>query len=172
MAVALSWVHTIWLASLIGLVLMAVFGTHAVRRQAGDVFLMRAVGLMAVGLLIVPLVGLLTLLAWWLKTWRSERLRPTLVFLSEHVPMFAMVAASLGLSVYLEDRAKWPYMLAFAAAMAFTLATVFPFYRWAYPVMKCALLQASHRALRTGTAVLVIAMLVLATGGVWAYVHP
>src|SRR5215470_17096064 len=101
MAVALSWVHMIWLASLIGLVLMAVFGTHAVRRQASDVFLMRAVGLMAVGLLIVPLVGLFTLLAWWLKTWRSERLRPTLVFLSEHVPMFAMVAASLGLSVYL-----------------------------------------------------------------------
>jgi hypothetical protein len=105
MAVAGSWIHAIWIASLIGLLLMTIFGTDAVRRQAGDVFLMRAVGLMAVGLLIVPLVGLLTLLAWWLKTWRSERLRPALVFLMEHMPMFAMVAASLSLSlsVYLED---------------------------------------------------------------------
>jgi hypothetical protein len=37
-AVAGSWVHVIWIASLIGLVLMLVFGTEAVRRQAGSSF--------------------------------------------------------------------------------------------------------------------------------------
>src|SRR5262249_20288888 len=172
MMVAGSWIHAIWIASLIGVLLMTIFGTDAVRRQASDGYFMRALGMMAVGLLMLPLGVLLTMLAWWLKTWRSERLRPALVFLMEYVPMFAMGTASIGLCVYLEDRAKWPYMLAFAAAMTFTLATVFPFYRWAYPVMKCALLQANNHALRTGTTVLAIVMLVLASGGVWAFVNP
>ena len=117
----------------------------------------------------MPLFGLLTLLAWWLKTWRSERLRPALVFLSEYVPMFAIGAASIGLSVYLEELFKWPNMLAFAAAMAFMFAIVFPWYRWAYPLIVRALLQASHGALRTGVAVLAIVVTMLATGGVWAF---
>ena len=91
MAVVGSWVHAIWIASLVGLVLMLVFGTETVRRQAGDVVLVQTLGLLAVGLLMLRLAGLLALLAWWLKTWRSERLRPALVFLIEHVPTFAMM---------------------------------------------------------------------------------
>jgi hypothetical protein len=149
---------------------MAVFGTEGVRRQAGDVYLVRALGLMAVGLLMLPLGVLLTFLAWWLKTWRSERLRPALVFLIEYVPMFAIGAACIGLSVYLEERFKWPNMIAFAAAIAFMFAIVFPWYRCAYPLIVRALLQASHSALRTGVAVLAIVVTVLATGGVWAFV--
>ena len=116
----------------------------------------------------MPLFGLLTLLAWWLKTWRSERLRPALVFLIEYVPMFAIGAASIGLCVYLEERFKWS--IAFAAAMAFMFAIVIPWYRWAYPLIVRALLQASRGALRAGVAVLGIVVTVLATGGVWAFV--
>src|SRR5262245_23823608 len=33
-----SWVHVIWIASIIGLALMLVFGTEAIRRQAGEVY--------------------------------------------------------------------------------------------------------------------------------------
>jgi hypothetical protein len=29
------------------------------------------------------LAGFLTLTAWWLETWRGERLRPALIFLNE-----------------------------------------------------------------------------------------
>jgi hypothetical protein len=93
-AVAGSWVHVIWIASLIGLVLMLVFGTEAVRRQAGEVYVMRTLGLLAVVLLVMPLAWFLKLLVWWLKTWNGERLRPALVFLTEHVPLFAMLAAT------------------------------------------------------------------------------
>jgi hypothetical protein len=51
MMVAGSWIHAIWIASLIGVLLMTIFGTDAVRRQASDVYFMRALGMMAVGLL-------------------------------------------------------------------------------------------------------------------------
>jgi hypothetical protein len=54
-AVAGSWVHVIWIASLIGLVLMLVFGTEAVRRQAREVYVVRTLGLLAVVLLVIPL---------------------------------------------------------------------------------------------------------------------
>jgi hypothetical protein len=40
-AVAGSWVHVIWIASLIGLVLMLVFGTEAVQCQAFEVLVVR-----------------------------------------------------------------------------------------------------------------------------------
>jgi hypothetical protein len=36
------------------------------------------------------------------------------MFLTEHVPLFAMLAATFGVSVYLENHFKWPNMLAFA----------------------------------------------------------
>jgi hypothetical protein len=55
-------------------------------------------------LAIVAATVLFTFIAWWLKTWRGERLRPALVFLNKHVPGFAMMAVCIGLSAYLEHR--------------------------------------------------------------------
>ena len=79
-------------------------GSEAVRRQAGDVYLVRTLALVAVALVIVVATALFTFIAWWLKTWRGERLRPALVFLNKHVPGFAMMAVCIGLSAYLEHR--------------------------------------------------------------------
>jgi hypothetical protein len=107
-----------------------------VRRQAGEVIVVRTLGLLAVVLLVMPLAWFLKLLAWWLKTWRSERLRPVLVLLNEHVPLFAMLAATISLSVYLEKYLKWPNMLARAAASVLMLAICFPWWRWAHPAIE------------------------------------
>jgi len=170
-AAAGKWVHAVWIASLIGLVLMMVSGSEDMRRQAGDVYVLRFFGLVAVALLVVPIAGLVAFVGWWLKTWRSERLRPALIFLTEGVPWLAMMAG-IGLAVYLEDLFKWPSLLTFAATWIMALAIGIPWWRWAYPAIERALLQASRGALRAGVAALAIAMTLLATGGVWAYVYP
>jgi hypothetical protein len=63
---------------------LAMFAPQRSGRRSGRAIL-------AVVLLMVPLAWLLKLVAWCLKTWRDERLRPTLEFLIEEVP-FAMWA--------------------------------------------------------------------------------
>src|SRR5262245_39805811 len=116
--------------------------------------------------------GLFAFAAWWLKTWRGERLRPALLFLSQGVPWLAMMAASMGLIMYLENRLKWPSLVASAAACVVPFAIIAPWYRWAHPAIVRVLMQASHGALRASVAVLAIALSILATGEVWAYVNP
>src|SRR5262245_34977458 len=69
-AVVGSWVHVVWIASIIGLALMLVFGTEAVRRQAGEVYVVRALGLLAAVFLLVPLACLFKFLVWWLSWMR------------------------------------------------------------------------------------------------------
>jgi hypothetical protein len=170
--VAGSWVHVIWIASLIGLVLMFVFGTEAVRRQAGEVLVVRTFGLLAVVLLVVPITCFLKLLAWWLKTWRDERLRPALVFLSRHVLWLGMAAGAIATNVYLENHLKWPMLLAYAAAMVAMYAICIPWWLWAYPAIERTILRSSRGRLRAGVAMFAVALTVLATGGVWAYVTP
>jgi hypothetical protein len=165
-AAAGTWVHVTWIASLIGLVLMLVFGTEAVRRLAGEVIVVRTLGLLAVVLLVMPLAWFLKLLVWWLRTWRSDRLRPALVFLTEHVPLFAMLAATIGLSVYLEKHFRWPHMLALAGASVLMFAIGIPWSRWVHPAIERTLLRASNSALKVGVAVLAMVVTVLATGGV------
>jgi hypothetical protein len=54
-------------------------------------------------MVMIGVAGLLKLTAWWLKTWRGERLRPALIFLTEHVPWFAIVPVGFGLSKYTEE---------------------------------------------------------------------
>jgi hypothetical protein len=124
----------------------------------------------AVALIIIAIAGLLAFSAWWLRTWRNERLRSALIFLAEHVPWFAMTIAGIGLSIYLEDHFKWPTLLAIATTLAVTFAIGIPWWRWLYPAIERALLRASHGALRAGVAVLAIAVTVLVAGGVWAHV--
>jgi hypothetical protein len=112
-AVAGGWVHAVWIVSLIALILIFVFGSEALRRQASDIYLVRTLGLLAAGFAMMAIAGLLAFVAWWLKTWRNERLRPALIFLIKHVLGFAIMAACIGPSVYLEDRFKWPWLLAY-----------------------------------------------------------
>jgi hypothetical protein len=169
-AVAGHWLHGVWALSLICLVLVSVFGSDAVQRQAGDVYLVRTLGLLAAGFAIMAIAGLLAFFAWWLRTWRNERLRSALIFLTEHVPEFAMMVACIGLSIYLEDHFKWPTLLAFATTMAVMFAIGIPWWRWGYPAIERVLRRASQGALRGGVAVLAIAVIVLIAGGVWAYV--
>jgi len=167
-AVAGKWLHVVWIVSLIGMVLVLAFGSDAMRRQAGDFYFVRTLGLLAVVLAIMAIAGLLTFIAWWLKTWRNERLKPALVFLARHVPWLAMLAAGINLSVCLEDRFRWPTWLAFATTWAVTFAICIPWWRWVYPAIEHALLRASQGTLRA-RVVLAIAVTVLAAGGVWAY---
>jgi hypothetical protein len=169
-AVAGHWVHGIWIVSIIGLTLMLVLGSDAVRQQAGDIYLVRTLGLLAAAFIMTAIAGLLAFIAWWLRTWRNERLRPALIFLTEHVPCLAIMAAGMGLSIYLEDHFKWPGLLAFATTLAVVFAICIPWWRWAYPAIERALVRASHRALRAGV-VLAIAVTLLAVGGAWAYVY-
>jgi hypothetical protein len=165
-------VHWIWIVSLVALVLVLVFGSEAVRRQTAEVYLVRTLGLVGAAFAMIAIGGLLTFVAWWLRTWRNERLRPALVFLAGHVPWFGMLAAAIGVSVYLEDHSQWPHLLALAAGWVVAFAIGTSWYRWAHPAVVRVLLQASHGALRAGVAVLAIAVSVLATGSVWAYVNP
>jgi hypothetical protein len=103
LAVAGEWVHWLWIASLIfiGPIVIIGFSTDLMRQQAVDIYLERSFGLVAVTLIIMAMAGVLGFAAWWLKTWRGERLRPALVFLSQHVPWLMMLAAFLALDVYL-----------------------------------------------------------------------
>jgi hypothetical protein len=168
-AVAGGWLHVIWIVSLIGMVLTSVFGSDTVQRQVRDIYFVRTLGLLGAGLAIISIAGLLAFAAWWLKTWRGERLRPALIFATEHVFGLAILAACIGLSAHLEDRLKWPIWLAIAAPWAVMFAIGFPWWRWIYPAIERALLRASHGALRAGVAVLAVTVLV--AGGVWAYVY-
>jgi hypothetical protein len=58
-AVAGSWLHVIWIVSVIGMVLVLVFGSETLRRQAGDVYFVRTLGLVAVALVMIGIAGLL-----------------------------------------------------------------------------------------------------------------
>jgi hypothetical protein len=169
-AVAGKWLHVVWFVSVIGLVLMFVFGSKAVRNQAGDVYLVRTLGLLAVAFAMIAVAGLLALAAWWLKTWRGERLRPALILLAKDVMPWLAATAGTGLFVYLEYRFKWPTLLGDATNMAVMFAICIPSWRWVCPAIERVLLRASHSALRTGVIVLAIAVTVLA-GGAWAYVY-
>jgi hypothetical protein len=88
-AVAGGWVHAVWIISLIGLLLVLVFGSKAVQHQVSDIYLVRTLGLLTVALVMMVAAGLLAFIVWWLRTWRSERLRPALIFLTKHVLGFA-----------------------------------------------------------------------------------
>jgi hypothetical protein len=169
-AVAGHCLHGVWALSLICLVLVSVFGSHALQRQVRDIYFVRTLGLLGAGLAIMAIAGLLAFAIWWLRTWRNERLRSAVIFLSEHVPEFAMVAACIGLSIYLEDHWKCPWLLAYATTMAVMFAILFPWIRWAYPAIERALLRASHGALRAGAA-LAIALTLLVAGALWAHVR-
>ena len=59
--------HGIWIVSLIGMVLVFVFGNKAVQRQVSDIYLVRTLGLLALGLVLIAIAGLLALAAWWQK---------------------------------------------------------------------------------------------------------
>ena len=171
-AIAGWWLHVAWIVSIIVLVLMFVTPSDSMRQQAGGFYLVRTLVLVAAALIMMISGGLFAFAAWWLKTWRSERLRPALLFLSQGVPWLAMMAASMGLIMYLENRLRWPSLVATAAACVVPFAIIAPWYRLAHPTIVRVLTQASHGALRAGVAVLAIALSILATGGVWAYVNP
>ena len=66
--------------------LIAIFGNGAVQRQATEIYIVRTLGLLAVAFALMVTGGFLAFVAWWLRTWRNERLRPALVFPSGHVP--------------------------------------------------------------------------------------
>jgi hypothetical protein len=123
---------------------------------------------LAVVLLVMPLAWFLKLLVWWLKTWRSERLRTVLVLLTEHVPLFVMSAAAIGLSVYLEKHFKWPNMLALGFGL--DVRDRHSMVPMGTPAIKRTLQCASNSPLKVGAATLAMGMTVLATGGVWAFV--
>jgi hypothetical protein len=169
--VAGVWLHGVWIFSIIGMVLISVFGSEALQRQASDIYLVRALALLAAGFAVMAVAGLLAFAAWWLKTSRSERLRPALILLTEHVLWFAMSVAGIGLFISLEDHFKWPALLAYATTFAVTFAIGIPWWRWLYPAIERAILRASHGALRAGVAVFAIAVTVSVAGGVLVYVH-
>jgi hypothetical protein len=133
-------------------------------------FLVKYGVLFALVILSAIILGPIILVRWWIRTWRSERLRPVLVFLSQHVPWLAMLAATLALNAYLESRLKWPTLLAFAVALAAMYAIAVPWWRWAHLAIERMILRASLGALRVGVAALLVSL--FAGGGVWSYAHP
>ena len=135
--------------------------------QILTVFLIKYGVLSALTVLAGIILGPIIFARWWIRTWHGERLRPALIFLIEHMPEFAIMAACIGLSAYLEDRLKWPTLLALAAKM---FAIGIPWWRWAHPAIEGALRRASNGGLRAGVAVLMIAVTVLVAGSFWAHV--
>jgi hypothetical protein len=63
-AVAGKWLRAVWIVSIVALVLMNAFRSEAVRRQAGDIYLVRTLGLVAVVFAMMAIAGLLTFIAW------------------------------------------------------------------------------------------------------------
>src|SRR5262245_39555641 len=101
---AWKWVYWIWIVTFVGLLLIIFFGSEAVRRQVVEVYLWQTIGVVAAAFALIAIGGLLAFVAWWLRTWRNERLRPALVFLSGHVSWLAGLGTYICLVVYLEDR--------------------------------------------------------------------
>jgi hypothetical protein len=139
--------------------------------QILTVFLIKYGVLSALTVLAGIILGPIIFARWWIRSWHSERLRPVLIFLIEHVPEFAIMAACIGLSAYLEDRLKWPTLLALAATFAVMFALGFPWWRWVYPAIERTLLRASHGALKAAVAMLAIAVTVSIASGVWVKVY-
>jgi len=54
-----GWVHGIWIVSLIGMLLVLVFGSEPVKRRVSDIYLVRTLGLLAAGLVLIAIAGLL-----------------------------------------------------------------------------------------------------------------
>jgi uncharacterized membrane protein len=69
--VAGRWVHGSWIVSLLGLVLIILVGSEAVRRQAAEVYLVRTLGLMAASVALMVIGGLLAFVAWWISASRG-----------------------------------------------------------------------------------------------------
>jgi hypothetical protein len=137
--VAGHWVHGFWIVCIIGLTLMFALGRVAVRQQAGDIYLVRTLGLVAVAFIMIAIAGLLAFAAWWLKSWRGERLRPALILLTKYVPWFVIVVACNGLWSYLEKRFGWSIGLALTTTAATIFAISLPWWRWVYPAIERAL---------------------------------
>jgi hypothetical protein len=142
-AVAGEWVYWFWIASLIviGPAVIIGVGTDFMRQQVGYIYLVRSLGLVAVALVMMAIAGGLAFAAWWLITWRGERLRPALVSLTKTVPWFATVC----LVAYLDHRFK-PILarlavtpavmtnLALLAVSSAVMVTIFiPWWRWSIP---------------------------------------
>jgi hypothetical protein len=144
--VAGAWLHAIWIASLVGMGLVLTLGSDTLRKQANDVYFIRTLWLLAAALTIVTVVGALTLTKWWLKTWRQERLRPALAFVSELVASVTLMAACVGVGEYLEKHLKWPLLLAFVVSLVVAVALSIPYWRWAVPAIRRALLRSSDQA--------------------------
>jgi hypothetical protein len=177
---ALNWVEWLQMATMpLLLALLALpaaaiaidflTGHKLIEEYIFTIFLIKYGVLSALAVLAVIILGPIVFARWWIRTWRRERLRPTLIFLTEHVPELAIIAACVGLPIYLEDRLKWPTLLAFATTGAAMFAICIPWWRWVYPAIERALRRASHGVLRAGVA-LVIVVTLLVAGGVWVYV--
>jgi hypothetical protein len=184
LAVAGDWVHWFWIASLIviGPAVIIGFGTDLMRQQAGDIYLVRSLGLVAVASIMMAMGGVFTFAVWWLKTWRGDRLRPALMSLTKGLPWFATLClvAYLDHSFFKPNLASLSVtqtMMAFLALLAVTSAVMvticIPWWRWVQPAVERAVVRANIGALRAGVAV-AIAVIILAGGGVWglwAYAH-
>jgi hypothetical protein len=123
----------------------------AVRQQANDIYLVRTRGLLAAVFVMMAIGGLLTFAAWWLKTWRGERLRPALMFLTKGLPLFATMC----LVAYLDHRFKAILALlgATSAVMAslallvvtsaVALAICITWWHWVNPAIERAVARAN-----------------------------
>ena len=120
------WLHVAWIGSIVVMVLMFITPSDSMRQQASGFYLVRTMGLVAAAVIMMIAGGLFAFAAWWLKTWRGERLRPALLFLSQGVPWLAMMAVSIGLIMYLENRLKWPSLVASAVACVVPFAIIAP----------------------------------------------
>jgi len=134
------------------------------------IFLIKYGVLSALTVLAGIILGPIIFARWWIRTWRSERLRPALIFLTEHLPGFAIIAGCIGLDAYLEDRCKWPTLLALATAFAVMCSIGIRWWKWLHPAIERTLRRASNGALKAG-AVLAVALTLLVAGGVWAHVR-
>jgi hypothetical protein len=144
--VAGAWLHAIWIASLVGMGLVLALGSDALRKQANDIYFIRTLWLLAAVLIIMAVAGALTLTKWWLKTWRRQRLRPALAFVSEQVASVTLMAACVGVGEYLEKHLKWPLLLAFVVSLVVAVALSIPYWRWAVPAIRRVFLRATDQA--------------------------
>jgi len=89
------WLHGIWIVSIVVLGPLLVFGSDAVRQQVFDVYLVRSLGLVGAALVMATVAGLLTFVAWWLRTLPGERLRSAHAWSAKTLPPIGIMGAAI-----------------------------------------------------------------------------
>jgi len=123
------WLHGIWIVSIVVLGPLLVFGSDAVRQQVFDVYLVRSLGLVGAALVMATVAGLLTFVAWWLRTLPGERLRSAHAWSAKTLPPIGIMGAAITAGAMIEHRVTGRSVLVECATMIVGMLLIGAYWR-------------------------------------------